>query len=236
MQSKNAIVALSGGMDSATVLAEAINQKRTVLLAVSFRYGSKHNQYENNAAKQICQHYAIRHHLMDLSNVFRIAAEESKSALFRDGDEIPEGHYEAASMEKTVVPARNIIFASILTSIAWSLEAYEVWMGMHSGDHAIYPDCRPEFVTNMRQAMFNGTAGRVMLKVPFLGGDKESILHQGFSLSVPYQLTRTCYKDQPVACGKCGACQERLAAFAAHNAKDPIPYESQEILPKPMES
>ncbi len=222
------ILSLSGGMDSATLLAYAKDKGYSVLQAVSFSYGSKHNKYELQAAETIAQFYSTPHRLINMEGVFA----GFKSNLMLCGGDIPEGHYEAKNMELTVVPARNIIFASVLAGVAWSLGAEEVWLGAHSGDHAIYPDCRPDFFHHMRLAMETGTGGKVTLQAPFLQDNKTTILKIGRGLGVPYRLTRTCYANQEKACGKCGSCQERLAAFAANGETDLLEYESREILPK----
>ena len=105
-------------------------------------------------------------------------------------------------------------------------------MGVHAADHAIYPDCRPLFINAMQAAVFHGSGKLVTLDAPFLHISKGSIVKKGLALKTPFQLTRTCYKDQPVACGKCGSCQERLEAFATNNMIDPLPYESTEFIPK----
>jgi 7-cyano-7-deazaguanine synthase len=148
-----------------------------------------------------------------------------KSDLMLSGGEIPEGHYEAESMRRTVVPGRNSIFASILLGVAQSEGAEEIWLGIHAGDHFIYPDCRPEWVTPTRQVIRVASNDQIDLWTPFLQVDKSDILLKGFTLGVPYQLTRTCYKDQAIACGRCGSCQERLAAFRKIGREDPIEYE-----------
>lgn len=220
-----AIVAFSGGMDSATVAAEAIAQDLEVEL-VGFYYGSKHNDWENIAAEQLAKHWGVPFQLIDLSSVMA----EFKSNLLKSGGEIPEGHYEAENMRQTVVPGRNLIFASILTGIAWSREASEVWMGIHAGDHFIYPDCRPSFFKAMGNAMLEGSDGKIALVAPFLNVTKVEIIKRGQELNVPYQLTRTCYKNQRIACGRCGSCQERLAAFAANGLVDPVEYETRELI------
>jgi 7-cyano-7-deazaguanine synthase len=123
------------------------------------------------------------------------------------------------------VPGRNIIFLSILAGIAWSREATEIGIGIHQGDHAIYPDCRQSFFKVMGQAIREGTDNRVSIVAPFLDTDKAGIVKWGFKHGVPFHLTRTCYKDQPVACGKCGSCCERREAFKLYNQEDPIQYE-----------
>lgn len=215
-----AVVALSGGMDSATVLAKALDAGRQVE-AVSFRYGSKHNDYENRAAEAIAHYYKVPFDLVSFISLGR----RLTSDLLKSGGDIPEGHYEDQTMKRTVVPCRNLVFISALSGIAWSRGAGEVWLGIHAGDHAIYPDCRPDFFKAMRQAVELGTANRVELVAPFLHVDKGGILKVGLPLGVPYHLTRTCYKDQQLACGKCGACQERIEAFGVNAAIDPIAYE-----------
>ena len=217
---KKAIVALSGGMDSATLLAWLLESGYQVE-AVSFEYGSKHNTHERFAAEQFAVHYNVPLHKIDLSGVMA----GFKSDLLKSGGSIPEGHYTDASMSSTVVPGRNIIFLSILAGLAWSVGADKIAIGIHAGDHVIYPDCRPDFYDAMNQAIREGTDGRVYLMAPFVEWDKAKILQWGIPNKVPYHLTRTCYKDQPLSCGKCGSCVERLEAFAAVGTTDPISYE-----------
>lgn len=220
------IVSLSGGLDSTTVLADALDFGHTVE-AVGFFYGSKHNPFENEAAARIAAHYNVSFRLIDLSH----AMNGFRSNLLSGQGEIPEGHYEQANMDLTVVPGRNIIFISILSGLAWSLGADRVWLGIHKGDHAIYEDCRADFYNAMDRAIQLGTGGRVSLFAPFLNTDKAGIVARGSKLNVPYEMTRTCYKEQGVACGKCGSCVERREAFALNGFIDPIVYESLDPLP-----
>lgn len=214
------VLSLSGGMDSGTLLAYCLNKYERVL-AVGFSYGSKHNLYEQGCARRLCEHYNVEMIHIDLTTV----GLHLQSNLLSSGGPIPEGHYESESMKLTVVPGRNMIFAAILAGIAESRGASVVAMGVHSGDHAIYPDCRPEFVLAMADAIQQATDKKVTLVAPFITDNKFTILRWGFEHSVPYQLTRTCYKAQPLACGKCGACQERLEAFRLHGRRDPVLYE-----------
>jgi len=230
------VVALSGGMDSATVLAKALAEGCEVI-PVGFNYPSKHNKWEQGAARNFVSSLYNRTGNTGVINNYRVIDLTSlfngfESNLLRGGDSIPEGHYEAENMKQTVVPGRNIIFASVLAGLAWSLEASEVWLGIHAGDHYIYPDCRPAFFHSMNIAIREGTDGNVELKAPFLMDTKVEILQAGIELGVPYELTRTCYKDQKIACGKCGSCQERLSAFKKLGIEDPLEYESRELLPK----
>lgn len=229
---RKVIVTLSGGMDSATLLGSAVKQKAyggiDSVEAIGFRYGSKHNPFENNAAFKVAEHYKVPFRILDLSTVMA----GFKSNLMAGQGPVPEGHYEAESMSQTVVPGRNFIFIAVASGLAWSLGAGEVWIGIHAGDHAIYPDCRPDFFTAANIATRCATEHRVVLKAPFLYNDKEQILRVGRGLDVPYHLTRTCYTDQEIACGKCGSCQERLEAFRKNNAEDPLEYVTRELIPK----
>lgn len=219
------IVSLSGGMDSATVLTKAIEDGYDVD-CVGFSYGSKHNQYENAAANRVAKYYDVPFDLIRLDEVLRGFA----SNLLKGGGDIPEGHYESESMSQTVVPGRNLIFAAFLVGLAWSRDAEIVYLGIHGGDHAIYPDCRPGFFHALNAAVIAGSDDRVRLEAPFLHGNKESILGYGLKVGTPYWTTRTCYKDQPIACGKCGSCQERLEAFRLFGDDDPIEYETRGAL------
>ena len=216
---KKIIVSLSGGIDSTVTLALAIQQGYECL-PVIFRYGSKHGFYENNAAVRISTYYKILPRFINLE-----VMKNFKSNLMKDGGDIPEGHYEDKNMNQTVVPSRNIIFISILSGLAWSIGAEAVWIGIHGGDHIIYPDCRPEFYYAMKRAIELGTNERIELVAPFLPDCKTYIIQKGVELKVPFELTRTCYKEQELACGKCGSCIERLEAFSLNGIKDPIKYE-----------
>lgn len=225
-----AVIALSGGMDSAALLGFAKAQGMEVVRALHFQYGSKHNQYEYGAAAAVAQHYGVPLQVVNLGELFGNLGSHS-NLLLPEGD-IPEGHYEAETMTQTVVHGRNMVFASILGACAWANSADIVYLGVHSGDHAIYPDCRPEFVYAMSDAVLYGTDEKVHLDAPFLDWNKTKIIEWGLQADVPFQYTRTCYKDQLISCGKCGSCQERLEAFANNGVEDPIKYESRELLPK----
>ena len=214
------LISLSGGMDSTTLLGHLLSQGYEVD-AVSFMYGSKHNSYEQEAAKNVTKYYGITLRQMDSTSIMC----DFDSALLRSGDNIPEGHYTDKTMSGTVVPGRNMIFLTILAGLAWSIGAQKIAIGIHAGDHAIYPDCRTEFFKAMDSAIYLGTDKRIELIAPFVEMNKISILEWGIPNRVPYDLTRTCYKDQSSACGKCGACVERLEAFEKNGIKDPIIYE-----------
>jgi 7-cyano-7-deazaguanine synthase len=221
------IIGLSGGMDSTTLLGFYLEQGFEICCC-SFLYGSKHNLYELESASKIIDFYKdkghkISHLRFDLRSVFY----HFTSDLLINGGQIPEGHYEEESMKRTVVPGRNLIMASIMAGIAESINAVGIALGIHAGDHHIYPDCRPGFINKLRSTINESSEGKVQVWAPFIFYTKKDILQKGFSFSQipPYHLTRTCYKNQPVACGKCGSCQERLEAFKLIGIKDPIEYE-----------
>lgn len=219
MSSDRTIIALSGGMDSTAALAHLLHEGREVE-CFGFEYGSKHNSFEQEAARKVAVHYQVSYTLIDL----RPVAKHLTSNLLKSGGEIPEGHYNDSSMSQTVVPGRNIIFLSILAGIAWSRNANSIAIGIHQGDHAIYADCRQEFFQQMDKALQLGTDGRVKIVAPFVEMDKIGIVRWGLRHKVPFELTRTCYKHQRLACGKCGSCTERLEAFLGNGVKDPVAY------------
>jgi len=210
------LLSLSGGLDSTTLLAHALSLNHDVQPVV-FSYPSKHNPFEREAANAVCRYYDCDPIHIDL----RAAFEPMASALLLGGGDIPEGHYTDQSMTQTVVPGRNMIFLSVLGGIAMSAKTGMVWFGAHAGDHAIYPDCRPDFVQAMDQAMMLATDGKVRLNAPYLMANKTDILRDALRLNAPLHLTRTCYKNQAKPCGLCGACRERAEAFETLAANDP---------------
>lgn len=227
--SAKTLVSLSGGMDSATALAAVLQDTPAMDVAcVSFYYGSKHNKYEQASAREFARQYGVVYQVIDIST----AMKDFNSNLLLSGGPIPEGHYQAESMKQTVVPGRNLIFLSILAGLAQSHNFGRVVLAVHAGDHAIYPDCRPAFFVNARKTIWVSSDNQVDLVCPFLHISKAAILRRGLQMNVSYQHTRTCYKDQDIACGVCGSCQERLEAFELNGAVDPLEYESRTLLPK----
>lgn len=221
--SKKVVLGLSGGMDSSTLAGYYVNEGYKVF-PIIFTYGSKHNKYENECAFKIAEELnCVPPQLVRLDFIEKLF----KSNLLQSGGDIPEGHYEDKSMSKTVVPGRNSIFISILAGYAESIGADTIAIGAHSGDHHIYPDCRPQFIEKMKEVIHSSSEGKVILEAPFIEFYKLDILEIGYSLDkqIPYEFTRTCYKDQSLSCGKCGSCQERLEAFKLLGKKDPIEYE-----------
>ncbi len=218
------VMALSGGLDSSTMLVHLINLGYDVE-CVNFVYGSHHNKYEVECAKKIAKHYNTPYKLFDLTSAFS----GFKSNLLSDNKkEIPEGHYEEESMSKTVVPGRNSIFSMVLMGYAESIGAGKIALGVHQGDHAIYPDCRLEYIKALDTLVYLASDKKVEVIAPFIDIDKNQICKRGSELGVPFEYTRTCYKDQELSCGKCGSCTERLEAFKLNNLVDPIKYDTKD--------
>lgn len=218
--SKKVVMALSGGMDSGTMLAYLIDKGYEVH-CLNFTYGSKHNQYEIQCAEKLANYYKVPYRLIDLTEAFN----GFKSNLLLTGDEIPEGHYASPIMSKTVVPGRNTIFASILMGYAESIDAKYIALGVHQGNHFIYSDCRAEYIKALDTLVYLASERKVEVVTPFGNTDKIGICKIGLELGVPYTLTRTCYKDQENACGKCPSCVERLEAFEKNHEVDPAIYD-----------
>ncbi|WP_258241189.1 7-cyano-7-deazaguanine synthase QueC [Pseudidiomarina homiensis] len=214
------VVIYSGGMDSFTVLHRAIRDGHDVY-ALSFDYGQRHVK-ELTVAAEVTRGLNIPHKIVDITAINELI---SNSSLTSTSTAIPEGHYEEASMQSTVVPNRNMILLSLAIGYAVSIGAEAVYYGAHSGDHAIYPDCRPEFVQRMNDVSRIANYEPIEIAVPYLTNDKAEILRDGLAMGLDYKNTWTCYNGRDKACGKCGACVERLEAFTANNTVDPLAYE-----------
>ncbi len=215
------VVIYSGGMDSFTILNKAVKDGHTVL-AVSFDYGQRHGK-ELHYAVKVCKELNITHNVIDISAMQNLM---SNSSLMAASDvTIPEGHYEAENMKSTVVPNRNMILIALAIAYAVNENASQVWYGAHSGDHTIYPDCRPEFVEAMAKASLLANFEPISVVAPYLTGNKIDILRDGLAMGLDYGKTWTCYNGREMACGKCGSCVERLEAFEKNDVSDPLLYE-----------
>lgn len=224
--SKRVVVLLSGGVDSVTALYDT--QRRTeVVAALSFDYGSKHNDRELPFAAEHAARLAVPHHVVRLGFVEELFA----SDLLRSGGAIPKGHYEAESMKRTVVPFRNGIMLSIAAGVAESAGADAVVIAAHVGDHAIYPDCREEFMRLMGAAVRAGTYAEVEIERPFIALTKAQIVARGTELDVDFGRTWSCYVGGDTHCGECGTCVERREAFLVAGFADPTVYLSGAPLP-----
>ena len=214
---KNALLVLSGGMDSVTLLYDRADE---IALAVSFDYGSNHNHKEIPFAKKHCEALGIPHVVIPL----KFMAEHFESSLLSGADAIPEGHYADENMKSTVVPFRNGIMLSIAAGLAESKGLQKVMMANHFGDHDVYPDCRKEFVDNMSAAISAGTYANIFIDAPYTSISKADIARKGAALGIDYAQTWSCYKGLEKHCGKCGTCIERKEALAAAGITDNTEY------------
>ena len=203
---KDSVIVLSGGMDSTTLLHE---RKEQIALAVTFDYGSKHNEREIECARKNCEMLGIEHIVIPLE----FMGKYFKSSLLIGGEEIPEGHYADENMKSTVVPFRNGIMLSIAAGLAESRGLKKVMLANHGGDHAIYPDCRRGFVDAMSEAIRQGTYDGIVIDAPYTDISKSDIARIGKKIGVDYNLTYSCYKGGEKHCGKCGTCVERMEAL-----------------------
>ena len=209
-----ALLIYSGGLDSTTLLYE---YRQRIALAVTFDYGSKHNAREISYAVENCKRLGIKHLVLPLGFI----GQYFKSDLLLSGGDIPEGHYAEENMKSTVVPFRNGIMLAVAAGLAESYGLDTVLLANHAGDHAIYPDCRPEFVTAMDQAVCAGTYEGIRVVSPYCQLTKRDIALRGKELGVDYSLTYSCYKGGEKHCGKCGTCTERREALEGF---DPTEY------------
>ena len=200
------ILIYSGGMDSTVLLHQF---KDSIKLAVSFNYGSKHNEKEISCAIENCKQLGIKHIIINLdfiNNYF-------KSNLLKSGEDIPSGDYQYEDMKKTVVPFRNGIMLSIAVGIAESNNLDSVLIANHSGDHAIYPDCRNDFIQAFNLAAISGTYNNIQILSPYCNKTKSEIAAIGKSLGVDFSKTYSCYNGGTEHCGTCATCIERKEAL-----------------------
>jgi 7-cyano-7-deazaguanine synthase len=240
---KHVVVSLSGGMDSSTLLLRAINEYDTVT-GISFDYGQKH-RVELERAQQLINYLEDNGHQVNYRQIkLDGLVDLLDSALVEGGDDVPEGHYEQDNMKETVVPNRNKMFASITQAVALSVanrtgEKCDIALGIHAGDHAVYPDCRQEFrdADDTAFRMGNWDADQVGYFTPYLDTDKFGILQDGEILCAKlkiefnevYSRTNTSYKPYPSGNSdyKSASSVERIEAFIALGKKDPVQYEDE---------
>lgn len=214
---KDSIIVLSGGMDSVTMLYDYCDR---IGVAVSFNYGSNHNENEIRFAKMHCERLHIKHIVIELD----FMKQHFISSLLQGANAIPEGHYTAVNMRSTVVPFRNGIMLSIACGLAESYGAKYVLIANHSGDHTIYPDCRETFINSMSAAMSEGTDTNVRIFAPYTKLSKLDIAKIGKRLGLDYAETWSCYKGGEFHCGKCGTCVERIEALQLAGIDDNTIY------------
>ena len=240
-QKKISTICFSGGLDSTSLLLHLLNKKFSSIYEISFNYGQKHILELKKASKNIKylndKGFEVYHKILDISDISTIL----ESSLIKDNSSVPKGYYMEESMKSTVVPNRNSIFLSLL--FAYSLSLYKKYnnkitmsLGVHTGDHAIYPDCRPEFYGALENAfqIGNWSSDKVSFYLPYIGGDKESILRDseksldalGLDFDTLFANTNTSYDPDEIgrSSGKSGADVERILAFHAVGKEDPVPY------------
>ena len=214
---KDSLIIVSGGMDSITLLYDC---KDSIALAVSFDYGSNHNAREIPFAEMHCRRLGIRHVVIPLDFMHKYF----KSSLLEGAEAIPDGHYADENMKSTVVPFRNGIMLAVAVGIAESNGLKKVLMANHGGDHAIYPDCRPEFVDAIDMAAKTGTYVNVRVVAPYTNITKGDIAMCGKALGIDYAETWSCYKGGETHCGTCGTCVERKEALSYAGIDDNTVY------------
>lgn len=222
--SKKAVVIVSGGIDSATLLYKILQEGYDVY-ALTFLYGQKHRK-EIDSAKSICSALDVSHKVIDLSAMKELL---SGSALTDSNVEIPEvpetaEHYE--TLKATIVPNRNAIFLSVAIGYALSIGADHVFFGAHYSDRGVYPDCRKEFVEAFQLSERLATDNpSLVIDAPFVDVDKSQIVKLGSELGVPFKETWTCYNGGELHCGVCSSCRERKRAFRESGVSDPTRYQ-----------
>ncbi len=214
------LVVLSGGLDS-TVLAHYHKRKMgDEVRLLTVKYGQRHVR-EVMEADYTAQLLKLPHDVADFTSLGDLLP---GSALTDRSVMVPEGHYTAANMKVTVVPNRNMILLSIAAAVAIAHKFDYISYAAHAGDHAIYPDCREEFVQALDHTVQLADDHVVRILRPFVGITKEQIVLLGKELRVPFEHTYSCYTGRPVHCGKCGTCVERREAFHLSGVADPTEY------------
>jgi 7-cyano-7-deazaguanine synthase len=222
-----AAVLASGGVDSTTALAQAVERYGAAkVTAVSVLYGQKHIK-ELEAAEKIASYYGVEHISVDAAPLFQY----SRASLLQGSPEpVPKECYadqlkktQGKAPVSTCVPFRNGIFLAAAAGIALSLGSEAVIYGAHADDAAgaAYPDCSPAFFEAMAAAVWEGSGRQIRLEAPFLAMNKAAVVEIGLRLRVPYELTWSCYEGGAEPCGQCGTCRDRAAAFAANRVSDP---------------
>lgn len=219
-----ALVLLSGGVDSATCLALAVERYGAEnVTALSSEYGQKHSK-ESLYAQKIADHYGVKRLLIDLSNTMEYS---DCSLLSHSKKDIQKGSYAEQTDGKTpvstYVPFRNGLFLSVAATIGLSIGASEIWYGAHADDAAgaAYPDCSMNFVNKINSAIMEGTAGMIRVVAPYASTNKAGVVKDGLRMGVPYEYTWSCYVGGEKPCGKCGTCIDRAKAFEANGVADP---------------
>lgn len=223
----SAVAVVSGGMDSTTLVYEMHAQGIEEIYGLGFNYGQRHSKELTYSRDLVSRGLLREYTVIDLQNLQEILG---RSVLTDHTRDVPDGHYAEDNMKQTVVPNRNMIMLSIAVGYAVTLQATQgVWTGVHAGDHFVYPDCRPAFISAADEAAYVGNEGFIewakAIIAPFINMGKHDICARGVELGVEYQHTWSCYKGGEIHCGKCGTCVERKEAFLLAGVLDPTIYE-----------
>jgi 7-cyano-7-deazaguanine synthase len=236
----DSVAVFSGGLDSTTLVYEMLSNGLTPHL-LSFNYGQRHVR-ELEFAKKTSELLGLRHDIVDLSGITHLISNSALTAGHANGFddnsgpereiEVPEGHYAEDNMKATVVPNRNMIMLSIAAGVAINNSYRLIATGVHSGDHFVYPDCRPQFLTALNAAVIFGNEGFGAIPkleglphlpgfvyAPFINETKADVAYKALELHVPLENTWSCYKGGEKHCGKCGTCVERLEAISEAMAR-----------------
>lgn len=209
---RKTLVLLSGGLDSATVLALARLNTCSKVFTLSFDYGQTHTK-ELDSARRLSEHYNTCHLVVQMLSLHMLSGPTDASAV--------EYQDDVGLLPETWKPGRNIMFLTFAGAYAWEHDIHVIALGVHQEDYPGYPDCRLEFLTHMEQTLRQGLAHPVELWTPLLHMNKTQIVELGLKSKVPYELTWSCYKGGEKPCGKCDACIRRASAFKANKTKDP---------------
>lgn len=226
VKNKTIVLGLSGGLDS-TILLGYLLEQDCFAYCVYFSYGANNIDFERQAAQKIMAYYAhlypnkVRLQIVDINSLFEL----SRSGLVTN--QVPMGFQTKETIKKVYLPGRNLIFSSILASIAENIQAQRIALGLHSGVGHIYADCTTTFVQDVSRTIKSSTGGKVEVYSPFITLTRSDIIYSAVSFKqrVPFELTRTCYTNFEQPCGKCNSCLSRIGAFKVNNIKDPIKYE-----------
>lgn len=217
---KRGVVIFSGGLDSTTLLYDWVKSGHREVFALSIDYGQRH-KHELDCARKIANSLGVEHRIAELGALRSIFGE---NALTGDHTHVPKADYARENMKATVVPNRNMIFMAVAAAWAASLKAEVIGYAAHSGDHTIYPDCRPAFAEAMDHAISLCDWNLMHLERPYINMSKADIVRHGSLLEIPYEQTWSCYEKGDVHCGQCATCRERKNAFIRAGVADPTTY------------
>ncbi len=215
------VVIFSGGLDSTTLLYDWVRSGAfDAVFALSVDYGQRHAR-EILCAEKIARELGVVHEVADLRGIKKLFG---KNALTHEACAVPNADYAPDNMKTTVVPNRNMIFLALAGAWAASLGAGKIGYAAHSGDHNVYPDCRPQFAEAMDEALGLCDYSALVLERPYVNLTKADIVRRGAELGVPFEITWSCYEGGDIHCGHCATCRERKQAFRDAGVSDPTEY------------